>query len=1559
MKKSVKNDGKRNKLVVYLMVFVLMAVAVAGIITADMANDDRDGNVSGAGFNPVEPKPLGSEIEINSIEDLMKIGVDPGYPLSGDYLQTADLDFTDLSSNVISQLGWMIKLEVNSISSTAPYDVTFTVYYSMDGINYNLAAGATVQYFFGQYNTGSSTVILPATGEIEILGSQSKYTGDSAIGFAIGGNIDDPVLNKTFAASIYVENPTSLPAPKESFQMGNFKPIGTYTNPFTGKYDGNGYSIIGMELAHYYGNASLTGTDRYRESLGMFANASDATFVNMEFIGGSLTNVMVSPRASTDARTATSYSGAVVGFLRDFAFEVDNCYSSMDLTASSSTGGIIGRTVDLSESSTTAAVTNCTNTGRITVQESLAGGIVGVGQNIIDSINTGNIYGISYSGGITGYQYPGTIEGCANYGRIIMMAEAVGGIAGSQLGQIIDSFNFGDVSGTSAIGGISGNYYNTQTIPQLIKRSSNHGNITGTFDVGGIIGNANISSAGVESCLNTGDVSGTTRVAGIMGTGNRVVGSFNTGEISGSDPSGVAAGIIGSITSGSNPSVLESGNTGKVDGKGYISGIVGYINTTANAKITIKDCYNQGVLTTTMASHTLGGIVGYIAMLGLSGEFFISHTYNSVIMSSSAAVRGIIGTIVPSVQPLTTIEESYYLYDPLLTNTGAPGVFDADTTPMSLADFSDPSKYTPLEWTSGAPWKMDSSINDGMPYFGFMTDITVGTGPREQIRFDGQPYSTIDSFVTGEGLPFVTYLWKTSSDGINWDPIPSGVGIVDTLPALNTTLMGDGASPTAFFKCEVTPILKGVSGTPIDSGEVTFKAFFGMTIDTDMTMSSGTTIWFNLGGSAPTWVSPTLGERIMLKNPDDLTSADLSLKFTGAAGQDIIKWKEAAGGTESPNDTWAFGGTYNKNLRFVAVLGYQVTLTDYDYTAVGYEYTTGQTSSSGTYGSSTVLLVGLDDTLELTATPVADFYFRGWDNVSADNGVKTLTSTEVTALTSIKAQSAPLMTIPTAQADQELLDGASAGLLYATMPATSSFYSFQWKQSVDDSTWSDVSSAGTSDSYDPGTWQVSDGAMYFKCVITSLMTGEEISTSSVNIIAYYGLMGMTSDRTIAGTTLQYSVGGGWQDFTSTVLVRTTISVKIDGLTAGQNGVMGWEDSTGIEYKGNNSEWNNLTLTENMTVEVFLGFYVTFINDGDGKVTSDEGDLPVLLGWYDSLILTASDPGPGYKFTTWSGSYGTGPTATVRGDAISAPLTVTGTFTQVLMIGGDLDVTVKSVHVDETQTLIFTVNNPSGLIVSYQWYERVKDVGVWQPIGDGTDTLVILTQDAGAIMEYMCVVSADDVGPLESSIATIAMYYQLTISSDVAEGQIEYMFAGGTWTSYSGPILLMNSPGGTAVTHLFVRFSGLPTGMGVALWSTGLYASDSQEFDVAYASSDVDVFAKLGFAVVITVGENGDVEYSRDNGVSYKTYVSDQAIYVGTDEVLFKATPNNGFKFNQWEGISNTTDSIALSNLTEPVSFSVSFRDILELNGPLFMTVLIMILVTAVICGVVYRKDEKS
>ena len=1805
MNKTTKKNGKRNKAVVYLMVFVLMAVAVASIITVNVANDDQGGNVSGAGYSPVEPtEPTGTEIPIGSIDDLMKIGVDPGYPLSGDYLQTADLDFTNLSSYNTSNLGWLLKIDVLSIDPNGSFfNVTFKISYSTDGLNYNPITG-DVQYFFGKYNTGTVPVTLNAShnGTFTVSGVTSEYRGDYGLSFAIGGDINASVANTAFAASIYVEDKDSRPS-KVSFQMGNFKSIGTYSDPFRGTYDGNGHSITGMETAHFFGDYTGWNTNihRYQHSLGMFADAFNAKLVNIELIGGSVTNVMVLIRSNVaSTSTAISYSGSIVGNMRDASFTLDNCFSSADVVTSSSGGGIAGRT-----GNTTAdrPITNCTNAGRIFGQQGVLGGILGSGSGAVNSINTGDMYGHSYSGGIIGWQYVGTVSGCVNTGRIMMTNGTIGGIVGNQLGQVYDSFNFGDVSGTQYVGGITGYYYGTQTQPQLIKGSSNHGKITGTAsEVGGIIGDAKASPAGVENCLNTGNVSGTTRIAGIVGAGISVTDSFNTGTISGSAASGVAAGIIGSITTGANPTVLECGNTGNINGAGYVSGVLGYVDA-ASSNITVKDCYNQGALTTTSATagYDFGGIVGTVAH---GASLTIDHTYNSSIISSSRTVRGIIGTT--TVSGAVNINESYYLHDSLSTATGAPPAFNASTTPLAtLADFSDPSTYTSsTRWIGGAPWNMNSQINDGMPYFGFMADITIDTTPREQIIFDGESYGTIETFVTGNGLPFVTYQWMTSPNGSTpWSAILSGARVVSTLPALNTALMGDGTSPTAFFKCEVTPILKGVSATPIDSGVVTFKAFFGMTIDTDMAMSSGTAIEFNLGGSTPTWVSyPTLGERIMLKNPDDLTSAVLSLRFTGAAGQDIIKWTEAAGGAESPNDTWAFGGTYNKNLRFVAVLGYQVTLTDYDNTTVNYEYTTGQTSSSGTYGSSTVLLVGLDDMLKLTATPDSYFYFRGWNDVSADDGVKTLTTAEVTAPISIKAQSAPLMTIPTPQADQELLDGTSAVPLSATMPAAVSFYSFQWKQSTDGSTWTNVPSAGTSDSYNPGTWQVSDGAMYFKCVVTSSITGEEISTSSVNIIAYYGLTGMSSDRTIAGTTLQYSVGGGWQDFTSTVLVKTTISVRINGLTAGQNGVISWKDSTGTEYPGNNSEWNNLTLTENMTVEVFLGFYVTFINDGDGTVSSDKGDLPVLLGKGDELILTASNPGPGYKFTTWSGAYGTDLTATVKGDEISAPLmvtgtftlvltvtgpasgdmffkdtnnltvtasavsgetlvfkwymnggsgwvligttdvptisivstavgdewlyrcivstasgmvgevtsgeakitmyyeltvsqdivggkiyytldsdteleylgsrvmlkslsgdatstvtmrfdadgtgmgvkswspdqtvtvsgdvsiamtmgyyitfgddgngevtsnmgaspalvgqadtliltatnpaagymfstwgargsdlvitidgstlsaaeTITGTFTQVLTIGGDLDVTVKSVHMGDVQTLIFTVNNPSGLTISYQWYERVKDVGEWKPIGDGTNTLVVSTQNVGAIMQYMCVVSADDVGSLPSSIATIAMYYQLTISSDVAAGQIQYQFAGGEWTSYSGPILLMNASGSTAVTHIAVRITGLPTGMGVALWSTGLYTSDSQIFDVVYVSSDVDILAKLGYAVEITIGENGNIEYSRDGGANYQNYISGEVIYVGVDEVSIKAVPDNGFKFSQWDGITDTADVVVLSNMTAPISFSVSFRELSELNGLMFTIVMLAILVIIGISALVYSRNE--
>lgn len=187
-------------------------------------------------------------------------------------------------------------------------------------------------------------------------------------------------------------------------------------------------------------------------------------------------------------------------------------------------GGIVG--------DNSGKLTNVRNES-IVVGHNAVAGIVGQNKasyTISNAVNTGNITGVNYVGGIIGYYSNNNdmlLKNSDNSGGITGNS-MVGGIVGSGGGAVIgggglsgcvsieNAENSGDIKGSGSVGGIMGGSGYTKLIDKVI----NYGTVTGTSQVGGILGNT--SSGKIEEALNLGQVIGTSDdavVGGIVGFG--------------------------------------------------------------------------------------------------------------------------------------------------------------------------------------------------------------------------------------------------------------------------------------------------------------------------------------------------------------------------------------------------------------------------------------------------------------------------------------------------------------------------------------------------------------------------------------------------------------------------------------------------------------------------------------------------------------------------------------------------------------------------------------------------------------------------------------------------------------------------------------------------------------------------------------------------------------------------------------------------------------------------------------------------------------------------------
>ncbi|MBQ9692859.1 MAG: hypothetical protein IJV70_06855 [Clostridia bacterium] len=180
-------------------------------------------------------------------------------------------------------------------------------------------------------------------------------------------------------------------------------PVGTYTAPFVGVFDGNGYTLKNLSVTYDKQDTGDT-IGFFYSYCGLFGVTNGATIKNVKFENAKI-------ESSTTFEYRVVYAGVIAGALIDS--EVTDCQISGSVTAKSlrfvsAAGSVAGYTKK-------TAVTNCVSSADVTVQESSnraeAGGLIGntaVGTVITGCSSEGAVtaysdVGIAYSGGLIGY----------------------------------------------------------------------------------------------------------------------------------------------------------------------------------------------------------------------------------------------------------------------------------------------------------------------------------------------------------------------------------------------------------------------------------------------------------------------------------------------------------------------------------------------------------------------------------------------------------------------------------------------------------------------------------------------------------------------------------------------------------------------------------------------------------------------------------------------------------------------------------------------------------------------------------------------------------------------------------------------------------------------------------------------------------------------------------------------------------------------------------------------------------------------------------------------------
>lgn len=209
-------------------------------------------------------------------------------------------------------------------------------------------------------------------------------------------------------------------------------PIGTDTDPFTGTFDGGGYTIRGLYID---GNTNNVGLFGY---VGENGTVKDVTLKD-SYVSG---NECV---------------GGICGWNKGGT--IQGCHNTGTVSGAQSVGGVCG------ENRNSGIIQKCDNAGTVSGTGESIGGVCGVNAANLNSTPT--------------------IQECYNTGKVSSTWFRVGGVCGNNNGGTVKkSYNTGTVSGENTVGGVCGenNYSGT------VNGCYTTGAVTGATNFGGVCG---------------------------------------------------------------------------------------------------------------------------------------------------------------------------------------------------------------------------------------------------------------------------------------------------------------------------------------------------------------------------------------------------------------------------------------------------------------------------------------------------------------------------------------------------------------------------------------------------------------------------------------------------------------------------------------------------------------------------------------------------------------------------------------------------------------------------------------------------------------------------------------------------------------------------------------------------------------------------------------------------------------------------------------------------------------------------------------------------------------
>lgn len=388
---------------------------------------------------------------------------------------------------------------------------------------------------------------------------------------------------------------------------------------FTGTFDGRGNRIIGLKVENANGNAGIfdtigtngvvkdvniySGTFTGSKNAGAVAGVNNGRIEGIVTFGNTLTSkgnaggivgVNNSGNFSKNETTGSTNDGVLTGGI----YDVESTGSVIAGSSSAVAGGLVGtNNGGLANSFSDSAVTvKVDNQNPVTTAGGL-GGVVGV------NAEKGNVQYVD-SLGVTN----GGATGSSN----------IGGIIGTNNGNMYSGYNESIVSGNDKVGGIIGENKSGKTVSNVVNATSVTGATKGndiSEYVGGLVG---VNSGSVTNGRNNGEITGVNNVGGLVGNNaskNSTLTNLvndSSAEIFGvNNVGGIAGYNAGKITTGKADDEDEKVNLinrGSITGHTNVGGVAGTNNgTIENANNDVELNVNQNG---TNDAEFFGGIAG-------------------------------------------------------------------------------------------------------------------------------------------------------------------------------------------------------------------------------------------------------------------------------------------------------------------------------------------------------------------------------------------------------------------------------------------------------------------------------------------------------------------------------------------------------------------------------------------------------------------------------------------------------------------------------------------------------------------------------------------------------------------------------------------------------------------------------------------------------------------------------------------------------------------------------------------------------------------------------------